>query len=302
MIWLFTAIIAYFFLALVNVGDKFLIDRKIKSPATYTFYIGAALVVFLLVIPFIDFEILAPIYIFMALVSGFLFNYSLFWMYKAIQKTDVSVAIPAYGALLPIFTFLLAWFFAGQILTSTQIVAFVLLICGSLIINYKQGGKVDIDVFKICAIGIFFLSLSLFLSKYVYLASPNFLSNFIWIKMGGILTSVVFYFGSEKVRTDVYSGLSAPQAQNVGLFFMVQSAGATSNVLQNFSIALAPIALISIINALQGIQYVFLFLFTFWLARKFPEKFHDDYSKPAMTRKIIAMLIIFIGLGIISFS
>lgn len=302
MPWLILVLIAYFFLALVNVGDKFLIDNKIKSPAVYTFYISIALTIFLLAIPFIGFEILPWPYIGVALLSGFLFNYSLYWMYQAMKKTDASIAIPAYASFLPLFSFLFTFLFTGERLSILQALAFLLLILGSVVINYKGGNKINFGVIKACVVGTFFLALALFLSKYVYLASNNFLSDFLWIKIGGMSASIFFYIFFREVRREVSFRPSPMQIKNIGIFVLVQSAGATSNILQNIAISIAPFSMLSVINALQGVQYVFLFIFTFVLSRKFPEKFHEDYSYVSIIRKVIATILIFFGLFLLVYK
>jgi len=302
MPWLILVLIAYFFLALVNVGDKFLIDNKIKNPAVYAFYISIALTIFLLVVPFIDFEILPWPYLGVAILSGFLFNYSLYWMYQAMKQTDASIAIPAYASFLPFFSFLLTFLFTGERLSILQALAFLLLIFGSVVINYKGGNKINFGVIKVCVIGTFFLALALFLSKYVYLASDNFLSDFLWIKIGGMSTSIFFYIFFREVRQEISFNPSLVQSKNIGLFVLVQSAGAISNILQNIAISVAPFSMLSVINALQGIQYVFLFALTFGLSKKFPEKFHEDYSPLSVIRKSVAAILILSGLFLLVYK
>ena len=47
MSWILIAIIAYFILAIVNLADKFLLEKVLPSAKTYTFLVGVlALVVF----------------------------------------------------------------------------------------------------------------------------------------------------------------------------------------------------------------------------------------------------------------
>lgn len=98
--------------------------------------------------------------------------------------------------------------------------------------------------------------------------------------------------------------ISAPgkgfQKKTFGLFAANQVAGAGASLLQNWAIALAPLAYLSIINALQGVQYAFLFILTTVFSLKFPQIIKERISRKIIIQKIIAILLI--GVGLILFS
>ncbi|GAI92496.1 unnamed protein product [marine sediment metagenome] len=76
--------------------------------------------------------------------------------------------------------------------------------------------------------------------------------------------------------------------------------GAGGFILQNFAIALAGLAFLPFLNALQGIQYVFLFLIIIFLARKFPRIVEEKLSKKNILQKVISIALIGLGLVILS--
>lgn len=83
------------------------------------------------------------------------------------------------------------------------------------------------------------------------------------------------------------------------LLFIGQACGGTSGLLLTFSISLANPA---IINSIQGIQYIFLFILGLALAKKFPVAFSDKLTKSHILAKVIGIVFIFFGLGILSYS
>jgi len=71
-------------------------------------------------------------------------------------------------------------------------------------------------------------------------------------------------------------------------------------VLQNWAVALAPLIYLAFINALQGVQYVFLLIFTAFLSLKLPQILKEEISRKIISQKIIAILLIGGGLAILA--
>jgi hypothetical protein len=78
--------------------------------------------------------------------------------------------------------------------------------------------------------------------------------------------------------------------------------GALANILQNWAIALSPLVYVSLINALQGIQYAFLLIFTVFISLKFPKILKEEIKSQILIQKIFAIFLIIIGLAILSQS
>ena len=56
----------------------------------------------------------------------------------------------------------------------------------------------------------------------------------------------------------------------------------------------------SLVNALQGAQYVFLFLMTILLARKWPEILREKITGAIIAQKFAAIALICVGLALIA--
>lgn len=287
MLWLVIIISAYFLFALVSLVDRYLLVGP-PNPKIYTFYVGALGILVLALAPFVGFSIPNYFEIVFCLAAGAIYIFALLGLFAGLEKFEASRVIPAIAGFLPIFTLLLTSFFSGQV---QGISAFIPLVLGSILVSWQPSIKISLKSLQISIVTAFLLSLTFILSKYVYLMLP-FWTGFIWIRIGAFLAALFLLFAKE-VRKEIFSGVSSFSKKS-GLFFIFnQGMGAGAFILQNWVIALAGLTYLSIINALQGIQYAFLFI----LAILFHRILREEISKKVIFQKIIA--IILIGLGLI---
>lgn len=303
MLWLITAVAAYFILAGVFLVDKHLLSSSIPNPKVYSFLVGILGILTLALIPFVNFQVPDIFQIVLSLSAGASFIYGIFWFYKGLKFFEPSRIVPAVGGILPIFTFLFVFFISGgkETLQSWVFFAFILSILGSILINYDSSKKFSSKSLFFSIIAAFFLALSFVLTKYVYLGQP-FWSGFVWTKIGGVLMGSFFFFSSE-VRKELFKKNKQGSSQKAGIIFLLnQGAGAIANILQNWSIALAPLAYVAVVNALQGTQYAFLLILAVFLSIKFPQILKEEVDRKAVLQKFIAILIISAGLAILAFK
>ena len=291
MSWLLVTIIAYFLFAITALGDKYLLSGA-PEPKVYSFYVGVLGGLILLLIPFVGFFIPGIYEIIFCLFTGVIYLIAIFSVFQGLEDFEASRIIPAIGGFLPIFTFLFVYIFSNgkEILGIKEIIALALLVIGSILISYDPKKKFPFKSLKISAFAALFLSLMFVLSKYVYLMLP-FWTGFIWIRIG-VLLSALFFLFSRVVRKDIFTKKSTFNKKTSIIFVINQGFGAGGAMLQGWGIALAPLALLPIINALQGIQYVFLFIFILIFFKLFKEKI----SKEIIIQKLIAIAFIISGL------
>jgi len=303
MNWLFPTISTYLILAIVFLVDKYLLTQRIPNPKIYSFFVGVLGILVLLIIPFVDFYLPEFPQLFLALLAGAIYIFALFWFYKGLQLFEASRVVPAINGILPLFTFGLTFLFSGgkATLSFADTIAFLFLIFGSVLITYKKEKLFSLNCLRISFLTAFFLALSFVLSKYVYLAQP-FWSGFVWIKIGGVLLAALFFLFSKETREEILKTKEFFPKKTAIIFISNQGLGAIANILQNWAFALAPLIYIAIINALQGIQYVFLLIFTLILSLKFPQILKEEISKRILVQKFFAILLIGIGLALLSFK
>lgn len=307
MSWILIAILSYLILAVVFLIDKYLLTRLIPNPKVYVFYIGVLGILILFLIPLVGFSIPEPFQVFLALLSGAVFIYSIFWFYKGLRLFEASRIVPAIGGIIPLFTFGLIYIFSfgKETLLFPESIAFVLLILGSVLIVFEKEKFINFKSLPICILAAFFFSLSFVLAKYVYM-EQSFWSGYIWIRIGGFLMAICFLLFSKEVKKEIFKKRIKFPRKTAGIFISNQAMGVGANILQNWAIALAPLACVAIINALQGIQYVFLLFLTVFLSLARPlwakrVGLREEISKKLFFQKLFAILLIGVGLVILAF-
>ncbi len=325
MSWFLITIIAYFLNAIAMVIDKTLLKKEIPNPIVYTFYIALlGAVMMLLIVPF-GFSIPAGLIIFISLVAGAVFIWALILMFLALRKDDATRVTPMIGGLTPIFVFVLAWYILQEQLTRNQYLAFIFLLSGTFLISLDftpkgqgilfwlkrklalgpQSKRISIPQIR-KVIWIALPSASLFsvayiLTKYVY-QNTEFLTGFIWTRLGAFLAAMLLLLWPENRKAIVKnfkktSKSKSKQKSAGGKFLIGQACGGASALLIQYAISLGSV---SLVQALQGLQYAFVFLIVLTLTTFLPKILKEEMSKEIFFQKVLAVFLIFIGLYFIA--
>lgn len=303
MPWFLVAILSYFLLAAVFLADKWLLVGPISSPKIYAFYIGILQILVFPLIFFVDFVIPEPFQIILAIASGFFFILALYWFYRGLQIFEPSRIVPAVGGFLPIFILIIIYLISGgkDGFTARYFLSFFLLIFGSILLTYERSKIISLQSIKISIVTAILFAFYSILAKYAYMGQP-FWSGFIWIRAGSFLTAILFLFLFKKeiLNEILKKPKIAETKKNAAVFFINQGVGAGANILNNWAIALAPLAFVPIVSALQGTQYVFLLFFSVFLSLKFPQILKEEISRRTLLQKVAAILLIGAGLAILA--
>jgi len=300
MSWLFVTILAYFFLAVSFFGDKFLLTGGIPNPKVYSFYVGILGIFVIIFIPF-GFFFPSPLQIFLSFLTGTLFIIGLYLYYSLVKEFEVSRIVPAIGGIIPILTFFFIYIFSWGKTTFSfkEAISFILLICGSVLMVIEKSKSIFGKSFIFSAGAAFYFALYFVLAKFVY-NSLTFINGFIWIRFGGFLAALFFLFFKE-VRLNIFTKPQGLKLKTTAIFIGNQIVGSSGAVLQNWAIALAPLVYVAFINSLQGIQYVFLLVFTMLFSLKSPQILKEEISRKILIQKVFAILLIGTGLAILAF-
>lgn len=300
MSWLIIIISSYFLFALAALGDKYLLLGPPNSKI-YSFYVGILQILVLVFIPFVGFSIPGLLPLLFCLLAGAMYIFALLGLFEGLKHFEASRIIPAIGGFLPLFTFGLIYLFSGgkEILEIKGMLSLIVLVLGSIFISYNPEKKVSFKSLQISTITAFLFSLAFVLTKYVYLMLP-FWTGFIWIRTGTFLIALFFIFFRE-VRKEIFSGVFAFNKKDTAFFLFTQGMGAGASILQNWAVALAGLAYLSIINALQGLQYAFLFILAILIASKFPKILEEEISKRVIFQKVFSILLMGLGLIFLAF-
>lgn len=300
MSWLIITLVAYFLNAIAMVIDKTLLKREIKNPFVYTFYIAAlGAVLIILAVPlayFFQLELIWPGWsqFWLSLLAGGTFSVGLFLMFIALKRVDTTRITPMIGGLTPLFVIVLAYFFINESLLPRQLMAFVLIIIGTFLISLEFS-KGDVHFRKILLLALpsaLFFGLSYVLTKDIYNHQP-FVSGFVWTRLGAFIVVLLPMLLAANRRALMHPGRGTGLGQAKGRFLFGQAAGGASAVLIQYAISIASV---SLVQALQGTQYVFVFLMVLITTLYFPRFLKEKMSKTIVIQKIIALLLISFGI------
>jgi drug/metabolite transporter (DMT)-like permease len=215
--------------------------------------------------------------------------------------------ITLIGGTIPIFTILMSIFVLGEVFSRNQWIGIAFLIVGTIIIawlpNKKSlwyriavmfGIKADNSKKGIieAILAALFYALFFIGTKYLYSVQP-FWSGFIWIRFGTLLFVLTFLIRKADRDGIFKSFKDLMKGKGKLLFFGNQGLAGIGFVLQNYAIALGSVALV---NAMQGVQYVFLLILGAIVTVFKPQAIKEDISKSIIIQKIIAILFVAIGL------
>ncbi|HNZ83873.1 MAG TPA: hypothetical protein PKL98_01210 [Candidatus Pacearchaeota archaeon] len=303
--WLIAALSAYLILAIVSIGDKFLLDKVKLHYKEYAFYSGLFSSLLIIAIPFIKINFSLG-EILLATLSGFLFILAVMYYFKAMNDFDASQIVPTVNAMIPICSFVFGYVlsiifpetFEKFILSGKEILAFFFLVAGSFFINY-QDGKINHKSFVPSFVSSSFFAISLLTANIVY-SRGSFIEGFLWIKLGWAIFTLIL-FSDKDLRKHVLTKKrqKAINRKQASLVIVTQLGGGLGGLLQAWAIALVEFSKVPILNALQGVQYVFLLFFSFILSKFFPHILAEDISSKVLVKKMISVILIAVGLAIL---
>lgn len=291
--WLLITIIGYFLNATAAVVDKFLLAKRISNPAVYAFYVTIWGLLAVILAPW-GFGWFGWSQFCLNMVGGVAFAFALLYLFKALAKNDSSRITPFIGGLSPVFVFALSYLFLGERLGQAQITAFVLIVLGTVLVSWGGGVKKGSGGFALAILSAFLFGVAYTLSKYVYL-HQNFISGFIWMRFGVFLGTLLILIPRANWQA-VKEAWNAKGGALSGLFIFGQVTGALSFILVSYAISLASVTLV---NALQGIQYVFLLMMVLVLAKWWPKVLSENLKGRALVQKIAAIGLIGLGLALL---
>ena len=311
MAWVLVAIVAYLFLAVANLLDKFLVDNVLKNSQAYAFIACIlGLAVFLAAPWFLQWPGW-PLFLF-NILNGLIFAVALWLLYEALRRGEAARILVFIGGATPIFSLIfVTWLFKEQF-SVNQWWGISLLVIGILLVatlpaarshltrllnkfqffpEPKTGGWL-IALLSALSYSVYFIS-----TKYAYASQP-FGSAFIWTRLGSALFVLLFLISP--VNRQAIIGAFHKSRPNKHKFLIIgnQILGAGGFMLQNYAIFLGSVVLV---NALQGTQYAFLLIISAILAALNPRLLKETFSWRIIIQKTAAVVVIAGGLYFITF-
>lgn len=302
--WIIVATLGYFLGAVTNILDKFILSSRIPNPSVYAFFAAMFSISTFVLAPFgltfIEARPMAE-----SLLSGALFTYGLLFFYKAVKMSEVSRVAPLVGSLTAVGTLAAVIAVSAATLDYASIMSFWLLVGGGFLMAFDLPLKPRImfQGIRTIVIASFLLGASLVILKDVY-TSDGFINGYVWSRLGAFLAGFTLFL-VPTWRREIIGNLRKPAASRsesarTGVWFMVnKSSGAASAFLVNYAVSLGSL---SIVHALAGIQYAFVFLLIIALSRFRSGFVQERLALNDWVQKFVALACIGVGLYYASIS
>ncbi len=303
MNWLLIVIIAHIFSAAIFIVDKYLLKRGFPNPLSYAFWVGFLSFVVLALAPF-GFFIPSTNQILLSLAAGMVWLISTVIFYNALHKGEASRVVPTVGGLTPLFILGLSFIFLGERLSLRELLAFCFLVSGGIILSLlvtKTGTLSFWKRRKIRLTEVFIPAMGAALTSAIYLvitksvfSNIGFINGLIWTRLGATLGALILLIPIN-FRQQIFKKGEAVKAKTFGFFVLARGLGTASSFLIYWAIFLGSVTLV---NSLQGVQYLFLLVLAFLFFRQIPQ-LKEQLEKGVLVQKIIAIMLIGIGLAIL---
>ncbi len=304
MLWFGLALTAHVGNALVFIVDKSLLKSGgiISQPLRYAFWSGLLAVAAVVVLPF-DWMRPTLFMVGWSVAAGVWHLAALWFFFTALKEGEPSRVVPIAGSAVPLFTLVLAVTALGEVLAMRQLAAVIVLIAGGALLSVRIGDTLGLSkkvVLMTVISGAFFAAYFVTV-KYLYDGSDTFLAVFGYSRIiEGLLALVllgplVWRQGRKYPAPAVERGSRKKgRSRLVGSVFVgnkVLAAGAF--LLQGYAIKLGSV---TVVNSLQGVQYLFLLIMAIIVSRKWPNLWREELQRVSLAQKLTGIITISLGL------
>ncbi len=291
------ALIGHTLYAAVHVADRLVVTSAMPNEYVYAFWVGfIPMPGALLFLPFLD--PVSTTIVLISLASGAAFTIGNVFHFRAMRHMEVTRVAPFIGAMVPIFTYLLAWYFFNESLPGSANIGFGLLVLGSIIIGFSYPQKrktlhVAMTIADMIISALFYAGCFV-LAKYAYDTAP-FLQSFTWGLVGSGIPAVVMLF-SRGFRKALKADSNRTRTRFEWVLLSNKIFSAMAFILLHLATALTSATLV---QSIQGLQYMLVLLIAMYMGRNYPDILNENLRGKHIVLAAIAIACILVGLGLL---
>jgi uncharacterized membrane protein len=296
MNWMFFAFLAPFLWATSNHIDKYLLNKYFKDGGAGALIVFSALIgiPLLPIIYFIHPAVFSINFIsaICIVLNGAIFVLALIPYMYALADDEASFVAPLFQTI-PFFTYILAYIFLHESLTTIQIFAALLIIFGAV------GLSLDIDnqmrlkkkIFWLMILSSFMISINSFAFKFIALSESFWVTSF-WEYVGFSLLAVVLLVFVKSYRKQFFEVLKINTTRVLAVNAFNEVINIVAKIVMNFATLLAPLALVWVVNSIQPF---FVLLIGIIITFAFPYLGKESFLKKHMLQKLASITIMILG-------
>ncbi|MCC7160600.1 EamA family transporter [Candidatus Nomurabacteria bacterium] len=298
MNWFFIALAAPFLWALVNISDQYLVAKYsvnrrgsgglVLFSSLIGIFVAGIILIFVkdvLDVPFLD--------KFLLILSG---GISIAWiiLYLFALEIESVSTIVSWFLSIPIFGYFLGYVFLGETLSTKQLLGSFIILLGVFLVSMdfrEQKKKFKFESAFYMLIACLLISIIGVIFKYVTVENNFWVSSF-WEYAGLGFFGILLFIFVPKYRNEFMIMNKNGGLKIITLNTASEITTIIGNLLTNYAILLAPVAMVYLVGSFQPAILLFLTLFS---TKFFPNIVKEDTSKRVLIPKIISILIITLG-------
>jgi len=306
--WIGLVVVAQCINAIVSLIDRYIVSSgKIGRPVVLAFYVSllSALAIFLFLfswipLPFVQFQI--PSFSNVEWLSWSVFGYSflgalsfigaLVALFTSFKNAEASDVVPVVSSISAVSTLLLSFYVLGDGLTQNFLWGFLFLVVGTALIAHFRFTKAL--VISTTLAGLLFAVNAV--STKLLFDVTHFDNGFFWSRLIIVATALLMLFLPNCCHRTVAS--EAKQAGAGGFVWVLGNKvlAGLAGIMVLRAISLGDVA---IVQALVGLQFVFLVLFSVFLGHKAPVCIGEHCTPDDRAQKIVSVAIIVTGFSLL---
>lgn len=300
--WFFIALAAPFLWALVNLADKYLVTNysgKEKSSGSLVLFsslVGAAASFFIGLFTQGIFSIPLLDKLLLIFIGAFGICWIILYLFT-LEIEDVSATIP-WMLTIPVFGYVLSYFFLGETLTGKQLIGAGIIFFGAIILSVDFNKinilfKKRIALYMILSCLIYAINGVIF--KFVASSDSFWVASF-WEYLGLGIGGICIFLFVGRYRRDFISNIRTSGKFIFSVNVTSETATIIGNLLTNYALLIAPVALVYMVGSFQSAVVLIL---TFFSTKFWPKIVSEDFSRKIVIPKIIAIAFMLFGSAIL---
>lgn len=290
--WLLLAIGAQLISAVSVLVDRHIVVKAqyIGKPIVYAFYVS---LLSGFVVVFIPFGVAWPslTVLLFAVANAATFILAIYCLYSALRAARASDVSPAVGAVSAIVTLLLAQAWIEGDVSGSVMIPILLLAGGTALISHFHFTR-EALLFTVVSGAAF--GATAFTAKLVFLETV-FIDGFFWTRAMNVLLACSLLL-IPAFRHAIFSGGRHSSQGAKALVVGNKILGGSAAILTAFAISLGSV---SVVNALSGLQFAFLFIFALFFAKHMPALKDGSTHGHGGWQTGIGVFVIAIGLALL---
>ncbi len=310
MSWFVFAAIGHLLNGVAFVIDKALLTSAFKRSATYAGFIGGLSAIAIIGIPWI--HAWPSLSIWPAVIGfGALFVFGLWVFFEALRRSEATRVVPLVGALVPLMTFIQSSFFFQEHLIARSLIGLFALILATWMLTI--GTKLQPTSWRViglCAVSGWLFATATLCGKYAF-DRGDFVGVLVASRLVAGLVGICIIVMQQSVRMEIGALFVSKQGSRLrgddrtkGSSIWIKLAPLFGQLCGAIGFVLIHIAIrtgsVSIVNALQAVQYAFLVIAALALRSIAPRLLGEDLSRKALIIKGGALVVTALGLYLVA--